>query len=226
MVDTSTLERLDAVDKIRRLIFAYGYYLDRWLYDEVVACFATDAEFHIGNGIFRGRDNGIARMFDMMRANWQAKSPPVPGGLSEHHIHQDIIDVEADCLSAVGRFRLLEFIGAHESNADLKLGPPGGPYDPNGPRQWIGGSLYLTRFVCRDGIWLISEQKYRPVWNAGFHEGWAHSWPSRGKFETLFPDHPMGPDALGPEPAIWPETSIQPYHFAHPVTGERTRRTF
>jgi hypothetical protein len=41
--------------------------------------------------------------------------------------------------------------------------------------------------------------------------------------DKTYPENPIGPDELMPEtPKFWPETRIVDFHYAHPVTGEKT----
>jgi len=47
------------VHAVRRLLHAYGYYLDKCLYDEVVDLFAERGEVRFMGGIFRGRYHGL-----------------------------------------------------------------------------------------------------------------------------------------------------------------------
>jgi hypothetical protein len=37
----------------------------------------------------------------------------------------------------------------------------------------------------------------------------------------LYPENPTGPDApMDSPPAMWPNTSIVPFHYMNPVTGK------
>ena len=53
---------LEDVHAIRRLQHAYGYYLDKCLYDEVVALFSDDGEVRFMGGVFRGKA-GLKRLY-------------------------------------------------------------------------------------------------------------------------------------------------------------------
>ena len=46
---------LEDANAIRRLHHAYGYYIDKCQYDEVVDLFANDSEQRFLNGIYRGK---------------------------------------------------------------------------------------------------------------------------------------------------------------------------
>ena len=53
---------LEDIQAIRTLHFKYGYYMDKWLFPEIVDLFAEDGAMYFLNGIFKGKQ-GIRRMF-------------------------------------------------------------------------------------------------------------------------------------------------------------------
>ena len=41
-------------------------------------------------------------------------------------------------------------------------------------------------------------------------------------YEQSHPNDPLGPDELmKPTPVLWPETEVVPFHYEHPVTGQK-----
>ena len=52
---------LNDVQAIRKLQHAYGYYLDKCLYDEVVDLFAPQGEVRFMGGVFKGKP-GLRRL--------------------------------------------------------------------------------------------------------------------------------------------------------------------
>jgi hypothetical protein len=61
---------LEDVHAIRRLQHAYGYYLDKCLYDEVVDLFSDAGEVAFMGGLFRGKA-GLCRLYcDRFRRNF------------------------------------------------------------------------------------------------------------------------------------------------------------
>lgn len=206
---------LEDVHAIRRLQHAYGYYLDKCLYDEVVDLFSDEGAVSFLGGIFRGRA-GLRRLYcDRFRARFTGgHNGPVYGFLLDHPQLQDIIDIAPDRKTAKGRFRYIMQAGSHETR-------PGGPGML--PQQWWEAGLYENEYVNEAGVWKISLCGNVCVFQGTFEQGWAHA-PKRfvQYFERTFPDDPNGPDALvpPPRPAQWPETDVLPFHYAHPVTGK------
>ena len=132
---------LEDVHAIRRLQHAYGYYLDKCLYDEVVDLFADDGEVRFMGGAFREkRACGASTAIVSARDFTGGVNGPAYGFLLDHPQLQDIIDVAADRRKTAGRFRYIMQAGSHESR-------PGGPGML--PQQWWEGGLYENEYVQR-----------------------------------------------------------------------------
>lgn len=207
---------LEDVHAIRRLQHAYGYFIDKCLYDETVDCFSDSGEVWFMGGKFKGKA-GIRRLYcDRFRARFTGgKNGPVPGFLLDHPQLQDIIDVAPDRRTALGRARSFMQAGRHRDHSDESR--PGWAM-----RQWWEGGIYENTYVREDGVWKLLILNYRPVWHATFEDGWAHT-PARfvPPFEQVFPNDPTGPDELMvPLPELWPATNVVPFHYPHPVTGK------
>jgi hypothetical protein len=121
---------LEDIHAIRRLQHAYGYYIDKCLYDETVDLFAEGGEVWFMGGKFKGKA-GIRRLYcDRFRTRFTGgKNGPVPGFLLDHPQLQDIIDVAPDRRTALGRARSFMQAGRHRDYADESR--PGW-----GMRQW------------------------------------------------------------------------------------------
>jgi hypothetical protein len=210
---TVEVDKLHDVQAIRKLQFAYGYYLDKCLYEEVVDLFSATAEVHFMGGVFKGRA-GIQRLYiERFRKRFTGgHNGPVFGFLLDHMILQDIIDVAPDRGTAQARFRVFMQAGSHESRKDRP---------PMLPLQWWEGGVYENLYAREAGVWKIQVLNYRLVYQGTLESGWAHLPPQVGPFfKEAFPADPAGPDELTqPTPAFWPSTDVVPFHYAHPVTG-------
>jgi hypothetical protein len=193
---------------IRNLQHAYGYYLDKCLYDEVVDLYADDGQVTFMGGIYKGRA-GIARLYTgRFRERFAGgTNGPAFGQLLDHPQLQDVIHVDPDRRGAHARFRSVMQAGRHESIGEV--------------RQWWEGGIYENTYVRENGIWKIKALFYRPVWHATFERGWAYTPPEYIPNATeTFPADPYGPDELLKDPPhLWPDTETFPFHYAHPVTG-------
>jgi hypothetical protein len=204
------LGMLEDVHAIRRLQHAYGYYIDKCLYDETVDVFADDCAIIFMGGIFRGKAGARRLYCDRFRKNFtNGKNGPVYGFLLDHYLGQDIIDVAPDRKTAFGRLRCFMQAGRHEKGGGQK-------------RQWWEGGLYENTYAREQGVWKIKVLNYRPIWHADFETGWAHTRDQYVPFfSTTFPGDPIGPDELqSPKPVLWPDTDVLEFHYVHPVTGK------
>ena len=86
--------RLNDVHAVRKLQHAYGYYLDKCLYDEVVDLFAADGEVRFMGGAFKGKP-GLRRLYcERFRKNFTGgHNGPVYGFLLDHLQLQDIVEL-------------------------------------------------------------------------------------------------------------------------------------
>ena len=205
---------LNDVQSIRTLQHAYGYYLDKCLYDEVVDLFAPQGEVRFMGGVFKGKP-GLRRLYcERFRRNFTGgHNGPVYGFLLDHLQLQDIVDVAPDRATARGRFRCFMQAGSHETKKDAP---------PHMPTQWWEGGIYENQYVREDGVWKMLVLNYTAVYHGLYESGWAHTPPQFVPFfSATFPGNPVGPDALvEPRPVIWPDTSVVPFHYVHPVTGK------
>jgi hypothetical protein len=201
---------LEDIQAIRTLHFKYGYYMDKWLFPEIVDLFAEDGEMHFLNGIFKGK-KGVRRMF----GDGFGITGPTYGVLSDHLHLQDIVDVAPDRLTAKGRFRVFLTMGIHESKSE----------STGIPNQFWEGGVYENLYVRENGVWKIGLMNYNLTWQAEYEKGWAHSSAKLlmvSPFTKTFPDDPRGPDELKSEPLrFWPDNYLLPYHYPHPVTGKK-----
>jgi hypothetical protein len=213
---------LEDTQAIRNLHHAYGYYIDKCLYEDVVDLFADDGEVHFAGGIYRGKNEGVRRLYvgSFLEGFTGGKPGPVHGFLLDHLQMQDVIDVAPDRTTAKARFRAFMQAGAHITSKS-----PMGEADRNqkrDPTQWWEGGIYENSYVKEDGVWKIKILNYNPLWHADYKNGWAYT--KVGYIPTdppvLYPDNPTGPDApIEGGWKLWPETSIVPFHYNNPVTG-------
>lgn len=234
------LGTVEDAEAIRRLQNAYGYYLDKCLYGEIVDLFADDGDVHIGGEIYRGKA-GQKRLYTgrLERKFADGAKGPVYGLLLDHLMLQDVIDVAPDRMTAKGRFRTFVQGGVHDSSKSAPRSsdspPVGGTPSAAGagtaqpeasardPRQWWEGGIYENTYVKGDdGRWRFRVLSYRLIYQAPYETGWAHTQAAAERGATmLYPQDPLGPDEVLPmPPPQWPETPVVPFHYPNPVTGK------
>lgn len=201
------------INAVRRLQYAYGYFIDKSQYDEVVDLFAEDGEVWFLGGIYRSKA-GVRRLYiERFRKTFtEDHNGPRYGWLLDHPQLQMIVDVSPDRRTAKVRGRSMMQAGLHQTAKGQQ-------------RQWWEGGIYENEYVRENGVWKIKRLAYYPFWHASFAEGWAKTpIDFIPMASTLYPEDPLGPDALiDPMPRLWPATDIVPFHYTHPVTGKPIR---
>jgi hypothetical protein len=217
---SNKLGMVEDVNAIRKLHHAYGYYLDKCIYEEVVKLFADDSEVHFNGGIYIGKDKGVRRLYiDNFSQNFTGKkNGPIYGFLLDHIQLQDIVDVAPDRKTAKARFRCFMQAGAHETSKSAEAARKQG----RRPMQWWEGGIYENEYVKEGNIWKIKVLDYRAVWHADYETGWAHTRPNYvPPASKTYPENLLGPDKLMPKRVLWPDTDVVPFHYPNPVTGEQ-----
>jgi len=182
-------QRLSDEIAITNLQHAYGYYVDRKMWDDVADLFATDGTMETGlQGVYVGRTSirrGLGR-----------------AGLAEgeinDHIHlQTIVTVSPDGGTARARGTDLGMIGT------------------TGGRALWSQSIYENEFVKQGGVWKFKAMHVYPRFIVDGEKGWAKdAQPAPGPSREFPPDRPPTETY-----EIYPRFSIAPLHFDHPVTG-------
>jgi hypothetical protein len=210
---SARLGRLEDITDIRRLQFAYGYYIDYCHYEDVINLFAKDAEVVFLSGVYKGH-TGIRRLYVDWILNLfnQGREGADDGLLFDHIQMQDLITVADDRQTAKGRFRGVMLGGSHDIR---KYRPPGVP------QQFMESGIYENDYVREDGVWKIKRLDYILQWQADYETGWAHTDAHLRPAQVLFPEDPHGPDALLDEKReTWPYRQDTPVHYAHPVIAK------
>jgi hypothetical protein len=100
--------RIEDVNAIERLQAAYGYYVDRALWDEVANLFADDGTIEIAlDGVYVGRE----RVRDYLYALGSGAQGLPDGRLSEHLQVMPVITLAPDGLTAKARWRAITLTG-------------------------------------------------------------------------------------------------------------------
>lgn len=192
------VDRLEGARAVRKLQRAYGYYVDRGLWDEAADLFADDGTVEIGmDGVYVGK----ARIREYLKRLGGGQDGLAYGELYEHAQLQPEIDVAADGLTAQGRWRELQMTGHFGKDA------------------FWGDGVEENSYVKEGGIWKIKSLHLYVNFVAPHVGGWARlkvaadDW--RSEVAKAFP--PDRPPSGRFRP--FPEPNIAPFHYVNPVTG-------
>ena len=189
---TARVQRLSDEIDVTNLQHAYGYYVDRKMWDDVAELFASDGTMEIGlQGVYAGRTS--------IRRGLNAFGP---AGLAEgevnDHIHlQTIVTVMPDGRTARARGTEIGMTGT------------------TGGRALWSQSIYENEFVKQGGVWKFQGVHVYPRFIVDAEKGWAKdAQPAPGPSRDFPPDRPPTETY-----EIYPHFHIAPFHFDHPVTG-------
>lgn len=192
-------ERIAAMideDQVRKLQNAYGYYVDRKMWDDVTDLFTDDGVLEIADvGVYEGR-RGIRRALERM-----GPAGLRHGQLNDHLQLNTIIDIEP---------------GGHEARArGVEFGMLGEADDGT---AFLTLAVFVNRYVKQDGVWRIREMRLFPVMRTDYYEGWAKS-----ALAAPAPSDAHRPDRDVPAADRMTPGSIPVFFGAHPVTGDAVR---
>ncbi len=183
-------KRAQAAEDYRDLVNlqgAYGYYVDKGLWDQAADLFARDGTLEIaGRGVYVGRE----RVREYLR-----HLPAYGYGVMYNHMQlQPVIHVDCEAGTAKGRWRTLMMVGA--------LGKEG---------RW-GDATYENQYVREEGRWHIARLHGVVNFYAEYDEGWHRGGvPLLRSIEGLAPDRPPSI-----EYEAYPEPVIAPFHYERP----------
>jgi hypothetical protein len=175
---------------ISNLQAAYGYYVDKGLWDEAADMFTPDGTLEIaGRGVYLGQER--------LRQYLHALPPYERGVLFNHMQLQPVIHVDPDGEQAQGRWRafiLIAWLG--------------------GEARW-GEAVYENRYRKIDGVWRIAALHAFVTFYCEFDRGLNHGGvPLVRKIDGLQPDKPSTHDY-----EAFPEIFVPPFHYPNPVSG-------
>lgn len=180
---------LNDEDEVRNLQSAYGYYLDRKMWDDVVDLFAADAAYEIGGiGVYRGRE-GVRKA--LLRAG---PAGLTFGELQDYPQFDTVVTVQPGGREAYAR--------------GIELGMLG---DATRERAAWEIRVFHNRFVKEDGIWKFREARLFTLIKSDYALGWAKS-----RLQDAVPTGALAPDSPSPRPEGVP---LPVFLSPHPVSG-------
>lgn len=195
---SAEVDQLEGARAVRKLQRAYGYYVDRGLWDEAADLFADDGTVEIGlDGVYVGK----ARIKEYLKRLGGGQDGLAYGQLYEHAQLQPEIDVAADGLSARGRWRELQMTGHFGKDA------------------FWGDGVEENAYVREGGVWKIKSLHLYVNFVAPHAGGWPRLQPAaedwRSDTAKAFPPDRPPTERYRP----FPDPHIAPFHYTNPVTG-------
>lgn len=194
------LQRLEDIQAIERLQRAYGFYVDKNLWDQVVDLFAEKSSVELDQrGVFEGKA-GVRRMF--LEQMGGGKVGLKKGVLFNHIQVQGVVDVAPDGKTAKARYRTIVQV-----------------QNFGGLEGFWSDGVYENEYVKEDGVWKFSKLKFWPTYYTPFHEGWSGRQldciNGDGSGTSPGADRPSTDKA-----GVYPNVYYPPFHYPNPVTGK------
>lgn len=205
------LQSAEDIQSIERLQYAYNYYVEHMLKQEIIDCFSDSPDVLLDwlEGKWQGK-KGVKKYFDV------AQTPPV--GFQHQLIPSaGLITVAPDGKSARGRWYAFGGVVMPVVEEDTK--------QQTVSRSFISG-IYEIEYVKENGVWKMLSIRWTIPYGVRIYDGWIAPEDIAGPLlrnETgsgappITPDIPMDPDDLR-----YVTGYILPFHFTHPVTGKPT----
>src|SRR5690606_36297203 len=171
---TTRVEKLEAARAVKKLQRAFGFYVDRGLWDEAADLFADNGTIEIGlDGVYVGK----ARIRDYLMKLHGGQQGLIYGQLNEWVTLQPVVNVSADGAAATARWRDLGMLGQYKKHA-----------------EWRDG-IYENDYVKEGGVWKIRSVHMFVNFVAPFEKGWARLKPGEGLVRSeaskaMAPDRP------------------------------------
>jgi len=186
---------MNDADRVRNLQHAYGYYVDRKMWDDVVDLFARDGVLEVGGiGVYRG-PAGVRRALELMG----------PQGLRHGQLNER---PQFDVTVTVAP-------GGREAWArGIELGQLG---EADRGEGWWQVSTFANRFVKEGGLWKLREMRLFPLFKTDYYQGW-----HKNRIVDPVPTGRLAPD--GPVPAAdrgMADRLIPAFAAPNPVSGAR-----
>jgi ketosteroid isomerase-like protein len=140
----------------QNMVAAYGYYLDRAMYDDIADLFAEDALIEMGGqGSWRGKD-GVAAFLTRFGAPGLDE-----GELNDRPQLMPMVTISADGASALVRNVEVGMTGQH-----------------GGEGYWSAAMQTFLLRMGEDGKWRIAMLHKSPIMRAEYKAGWANPLPA------------------------------------------------
>ncbi len=204
------LQHLEDIQAINRLQYAYNYYVEHMMKQEIIDCFADSADVLLDwlEGKWKGKA-GVRKYFDVNQV------PPV-GFRHQLMPTAGLITVAPDGKTAKGRWYAFGGI--------MMPVPPQQGNKPSS-RSFING-IYEIGYIKDAGIWKMLTINWIIPYGVRISEGWIMPEDIAGPMlkgssapgaPAMVPDIPMDKNDLR-----YVTGYIFPFHFKHPVTGKTT----
>jgi hypothetical protein len=180
-------------DKVRNLQNAYGYYMDRKMWDDVTDLFTADGALSIAN----------VGVYDGPRSIRRALERSGPAGLRHGQLNE---------LMQLDMAVAIEPGGTEARARGLEFGLLG---EADNGTAFYTLAIFENRYVKENDIWRIREMRMFPLMKTGYTQGWAKS-----QVIDPPPAAPHAPDRKALPSDVMTPGAIPVFFVPNPSTGK------
>lgn len=193
------VEVLEDENAIRELHNRLENHLHMGNYGEAVKLFTDDAEVLFNGGIFKGRKNGIRRLYEEQFSYGLTgkKIDQAPGFELNNGKQEDVIEVSEDGITAKAQFKYSIQAGAPMVSDSSLVNMA--RLQGEGITKWWEGGTYEVSYIkdVKDLSWKIKKLEYNVLSRADYRPGKSFAKPiDIPSFSKTYPEDPAGPDRL------------------------------
>src|SRR5271154_6311743 len=186
-------EDFSRIEKLQR---AYGYYVDKGMWEDLSKLFTDNAVANYPAGVFIGHQSIREHLYMNVGGHQVGDIGLGNGRLYDHMNIQPVVHIDAGGTTAHGRWRAFAMFGS-----------------PGGGATWAEG-VYEMQYTKENGVWKISRLDYYSGFGASYKTGWAA--PATPGPPAASGSAPSGASSSAPaDPAIQPRREL-----AHPADIE------
>lgn len=188
--------RVSDVDQLRNLQAAYGYYVDKALWDDVTDLFAETGTMELGlNGVYVGKKSIRKYLYSLTNG----KPGLLPKQLNNHFELSPVITLAPDGTSAKARWRAII---------------QGGVFGKGSGGDW-GDGIYENEYVKEGGVWKIRSLHFYVKFYAPYEGGWTKAPEGSALRYGKSNVRPDRPTSVKYQP--YPAHFTPPFHYENPV---------
>ena len=202
--DVTAGEDIQAIKKLQK---AYGFYLDKGMWEDLADLFADDAVANYPAGVYVGKKSIREHVYMNVGGHKECCIIGLGDNRLYNHMNiQPVVHLGPDGKTAYGRWRAMATFGS-----------------VGGIAIWAEG-VYEMVYKKDHGVWKIEKLDYHPGFGAPYSTGWAAPKPNpdgdkrRRSFRRNLPhasDRPKPDMCPG-----FPKACLIPFHYKNPGTSE------
>jgi hypothetical protein len=205
--DVDAAEDVQAIEKLQR---AYGYYVDKGMWEDVAALFTEGAIANYPAGVFIGHKSIREHLYMNVGGQKMGELGLGDGRLYNHMNIQPVVHLDPGHQTARGRWRALAMFGNF-----------------GGAAVWAEG-VYEMHYRKEDGVWKIARLDYYDGFGAPYQTGWGAPAPQGGSSARAAAAQPRRafrhlahpPDRPRESCGGFPKACIAPFDYSNPGTTE------